>query len=72
MITNAVTADRTRPAPEDDDGGIVAEVIACQGPPCCDLQDDEAVEAQAAGCPWCDHIYIHADGTETREGPVRA
>lgn len=46
----------------EDDG---AEIIVCQGPPLCDLQSDEAVKNQLAGCPLCKRIVVHADGTET-------
>lgn len=41
------------------------EIVVCQGPPLCDLQDDEAVKNQLAGCPLCKRIVVHADGTET-------
>lgn len=44
-------------------------VIVCQGPPRCDLEGDEAVAAQMAGCQWCRRININDDGSETREGP---
>ena len=41
------------------------EVIFCAGPPECDLTDDEACHAALTGCPYCRHIVIHPDGTET-------
>ncbi len=40
------------------------EVIVCAGPPTCDLQDDDAIEAANAGCPRCKHIVVHPDGSE--------
>lgn len=52
---------------DDDDGD--PQVIVCAGPPACLLQGDEAVAAAQAGCRWCRRITIHADGTETEEGP---
>lgn len=39
-------------------------ITVCQGPPRCDLVDDEAVKAQRAGCPWCKRITVHEDGSE--------
>jgi hypothetical protein len=53
---------------ETDDDPIV---IVCQGPPVCLLQDDDAVRAQIAGCPWCRRIVFHDDGTETVTEPSR-
>lgn len=41
------------------------EIIVCQGPPLCELQDEEAVKNQLAGCPLCKRIVVHADGTQT-------
>lgn len=49
-----------------------ATVHVCAGPPVCLLEDDEAVEAQKAGCPWCRRIRIDEDGNETEEGPGHA
>jgi len=46
-------------------------IFVCQGPPGCMLQDDEAVRAQQAGCPWCRVITLHADGSETIREPHR-
>jgi len=46
-------------------------VFVCQGPPVCLLQDDDAVKAQIAGCPWCKVITLHADGSETVTEPYR-
>ena len=45
-------------------------VIVCQGPPRCMLEDDEAIEAQKAGCIWCRTITLHEDGTETVQEPA--
>lgn len=45
-------------------------VHVCQGPPRCELQGDDAVEAQKAGCPWCRRIYVFEDGTEVETGPM--
>ena len=45
-------------------------VIVCQGPPICDLQGDEAVKFQEAGCVWCKKIICHPDGTETITEPA--
>ena len=41
------------------------EVIVCAGPPTCNLQGDEAIEAADAGCPQCKHVVCHPDGSET-------
>lgn len=41
-------------------------VIACAGPPTCLLEGDEAVANSEAGCPLCEHIALHSDGSETR------
>lgn len=48
------------------------QVIVCQGPPRCDLEGDEAVAAQMAGCPWCRRITLHDDGSETVTEPGHA
>lgn len=53
---------------EDD----LAIVIACQGPPRCDLEGDAAVEAQRADCVWCSRITLHGDGSETLVEPATA
>jgi hypothetical protein len=45
----------------------VAVVIVCQGPPRCALSGDEAVEAQRAGCPWCDRCFVTDEQTEVWE-----
>ena len=42
-----------------------AEIIVCQGPPVCLLIGNEAIEAARNGCPWCEHILIDEDETET-------
>lgn len=47
-------------------------VIVCQGPPACDLEGDEAIEAQEGGCLWCKRIILHEDGTETVTDPADA
>jgi hypothetical protein len=44
--------------------GDEAEIIVCAGPPLCLFQDDEAIEAATAGCPYCRHIVMRADGGE--------
>lgn len=49
----------------DDDGDRDPCVIACQGRPVCDLQGDDAIKAQKAGCPWCRRAWQHPDGSET-------
>jgi hypothetical protein len=46
-------------------------IHVCQGPPRCDLMDDEAMAAQVAGCPWCRRIYVNdKDGSERIEEPA--
>lgn len=40
-------------------------IWVCQGPPRCDLADDEAVAAQKAGCIWCKRIILDDEGHET-------
>jgi hypothetical protein len=52
----------TRLDPDDED----PEVVVCMGPPWCDLTGDAAIACARGGCPFCDHICIHPDGTETR------
>lgn len=47
--------------PDDED----PSVIVCAGPPLCQLEDDAAVAAAMAGCPWCKRIVMHPDGSET-------
>lgn len=54
----------------DDDDEDLGEVIVCQGPPRCPLEDEAAIAAQEAGCIWCIRIAIHSDGTETVTEPV--
>ena len=46
------------------------EIIVCQGPPVCLLEGDAAVEAAQKGCPWCKHIVVHPDGTDTVTDPI--
>jgi hypothetical protein len=48
------------------------QVIVCQGPPRCMLQDDDAVAAIEAGCVWCRRITVHEDGSETESKPGEA
>lgn len=36
-----------------EEGDETVEIIACQGPPSCSLQGDDAIEAAMAGCPFC-------------------
>lgn len=43
---------------------MTAVIIVCQGPPRCDLEGDEAVMAQDAGCPFCMRIVVNEDGNE--------
>ena len=47
-----------------------SEIVVCQGLPRCDLEGDEAVEAQQNGCMWCKRIVLHEDGSETVTQPV--
>lgn len=47
-------------------------ITVCQGPPICSLIGKEADAAMRAGCPWCSHIIVHADGTRTVTEPARA
>jgi hypothetical protein len=49
---------------EDDDDPFCGEVIVCQGPPICDLMDDDAVAAQNAGCRWCKRILVGKEGVD--------
>lgn len=39
-------------------------IWVCQGPPICNLQDDDAVRAQENGCVWCKRIVIDEYGNE--------
>ena len=48
----------------------VVELIICQGPPRCDLDGDEAIKAQQAGCVWCRRTVIHPDGAEFTTEPT--
>lgn len=47
-------------------------IIVCAGPPRCDLQGEDAYQAQRAGCVWCRRIACHADGRETVTEPGNA
>jgi hypothetical protein len=47
------------------------QVIVCAGPPECDLQDDDAVAAQQAGCPRCRRLLVNPDGS-TEEYKAKA
>ena len=49
-----------------------ATIWVCQGPPLCQLENDEAVAAQLAGCVWCRRIVIDQDGTERISEPGHA
>ena len=49
---------------------VESVIIVCQGPPRCDLEDEDACAAQLAGCIWCERITVFADGTEERRGPA--
>lgn len=56
-------------------GATLAEYVtiwSCQGPPRCDLQGDEAVAAQEAGCRFCKQIRVADDGTELTIEPGTA
>jgi hypothetical protein len=44
-------------------------ITVCQGPPRCDLKGDDAVAAMESGCPWCERITVHKDGSETTTKP---
>lgn len=48
------------------------QVIVCQGPPRCDLEGDDAVNAQIAGRPWCRRITVYPDGREEVKEPGEA
>lgn len=50
----------------------VTIVHACQGPPRCGLEGDDAVAAAIAGCPWCRRIIIDDDGNERVIAPGNA
>lgn len=55
------------------DGGRNPQlIIVCQGPPRCDLMDEEAVAAQKAGCKWCKKIWIDEHGKEFVDEPGEA
>jgi uncharacterized Zn-finger protein len=43
--------------------GEESVVHICQGPPRCELMGDEAIKAQSDGCPFCDRVFVYADGT---------
>lgn len=47
----------------------VTEIVVCQGPPRCHLEDDDAIAAQRAGCVWCERIVIDEFGDEDVSGP---
>lgn len=47
-------------------------IWVCQGEPGCDLEGDNAVAAQIAGCPYCKQIRLADDGTVTVIEPGRA
>lgn len=49
---------------------LVSTIHVCQGPPRCDLQGEDAVKAQVAGCIWCKKIRLFDDGTEETTEPV--
>lgn len=50
----------------------IGTVVVCQGPPRCELEGDEAVAAQEAGCVWCEHIEVFADGEDVITEPASA
>lgn len=47
-------------------------IWVCQGPPRCNLTEDEAVAAQEAKCVWCKRIILDEDGEETTVEPAAA
>lgn len=59
----------------ESDGAMCTDedptIWVCQGPPVCDLMDNDAVAAQQARCIWCRRVIIHEDGTETVIEPSR-
>jgi len=57
----------TEPAADES-----AMVIACQGPPRCELEWEDAIAAMKAGCVWCRRITICDDGSEAEAGPCEA
>lgn len=56
---------------EDDDNQASLQIV-CAGPPYCNLQGDDAVKAQEAGCPWCAYVHTEEDGREFIEQPGEA
>lgn len=54
---------------EDDDLPLI---VVCQGPPCCDKEGDEAVEAAKAGCVWCERHTLLPDGSWHIQKPSAA
>lgn len=46
-------------------------IHCCQGPPSCNLEGLEAIEAQLAGCPFCKRIIVFEDGTTHEHDPAR-
>ncbi len=48
------------------------KITVCQGRPRCELEGDEAIAAQMAGCVWCRKIYVYDDGREEVEEPSKA
>jgi hypothetical protein len=58
--------------PDNDDDHEGMLVTVCQGPPVCQLVDDEAIQAMKQGCPWCKRIFIAPDGSEAVIEPGRA
>lgn len=43
-----------------EDEEDVSVMWVCQGPPKCQLQGDEAIDAQMAGCVWCQRQHLIA------------
>jgi hypothetical protein len=43
----------------------MSDVIVCAGPPLCPFEGDEAVQNQVDGCPNCERITVHENGSET-------
>lgn len=48
------------------DDSIAGTVIVCAGPPNCLFKDDKAVKNANEGCPLCERIEVHKDGTQIK------
>lgn len=56
----------------DSDPDPDPTVMVCQGAPRCNLEGDQAFQAQLNGCVWCKLIICHASGNETIIEPGEA